>query len=222
MSSAASFNKIVRDKMTTIERNIIINQFLPIIKYMARRYPSRDVEYNELVSTGVLALVRSLHRYDPLKGASIRTYARKCIKGAMIEEKRKYDKYPRYGRRPLEDIPESHKIKWRTKGLQEIVILDLDSTVSKGDETVYYRDIIPDKQPSVLQDIVDQERNTILSAVMDTLTPRERTVIRLYYFDNIKMKDISVTLGVSEGRVSQIHKCILKKMKQNTLMEGIA
>lgn len=59
-----------------------------------------------------------------------------------------------------------------------------------------------------------RKRKKKLAEAIDTLTEKERRVIVLYYYEDMTLKEISMTLEVSESRVSQLHTKALNKMKK--------
>ena len=61
--------------------------------------------------------------------------------------------------------------------------------------------------------MAEQELQDVLTQNIDQLNDKEKTVIALYYKEQLKIKEISSIMGISDSRVSQIHSGALQKMK---------
>ena len=63
------------------------------------------------------------------------------------------------------------------------------------------------------QNIDRQELKQALMAAIDQLNEQERTVLSLYYYENLTMREIGLTMGVSEQRIGQINRKLIKKLR---------
>ena len=94
------------------ERNSLIVEFSPMVRYIAQRIAERlpaNVELDDLMSTGVLGLIDAIEKYDPDKGAKFKTYAEFRIRGAIMDDLRAMDWVPRSVRQRASAIDDVHK-----------------------------------------------------------------------------------------------------------------
>ena len=226
-------------------RNRLVMTFAPLVKYIVfkkvRELPAR-CEVEDFISCGLEALIASIDRYDPEKGATLEQFAWTRIHGAVLDELRRQDWAPRSlrrwerdiarardaftannGRRPThEELATSLSIsvdELRTKQ-DEISVSDvtsLNSLVVSDDETTVER------IDTIAQDNerLDPEHATAISqakdkfrAAFDALPQREREVAVMLYVKNMTLREIGDVLGVSESRVCQIHSQLKRTLKQ--------
>jgi RNA polymerase sigma factor for flagellar operon FliA len=213
------------------ERQMI--EHLPTVRYLARRIHERlpqHVEIDDLVSAGVLGLIDAFRKFDPAKKVQFRSYAQFRIRGAILDSLRMLDWSPRElrrkgraieeairtltvrsGRTPTEpeiaavmgmDLGEYQQLLGELKGL-EIGTLHVERSEDSGDEELAYIPNKPEEDPLFI--CLKSEMQARLGSALDRLPERERLVMTLYYYEEMTMKEIGLTLGVVESRVSQIH-----------------
>ena len=206
---------------------------LPIVRYLARRIHERlpqHVDIEDLVSAGVLGLLDAFQKFDPEKKVQFRSYAQFRIRGAILDSLRTLDWSPRdlrrkgraveeairrltvrMGRAPSEtevaaememDLGEYQQLLGELKGL-EIGTLHVERSEDSGEEELAYIPDRPEEDP--LFRCLKGEMQERLAGAIDQLPERERLVMTLYYYEEMTMKEIGLTLGVVESRVSQIH-----------------
>src|SRR5215475_11944192 len=217
----------------TPEEEHIMVEHLPIVRYIARRIHERlpqHVEMDELVSAGVLGLMDAFRKFDPAKKVQFRSYAQFRIRGAILDSLRTLDWSPRdlrrkgraieqairdltarLGRSPSEheiagelqmELGDYQQLLGELKGL-EIGTLHLERSEDSGEEELAYVPNRPEDDP--LFRCLQGEMRQRLSEAIGNLPERERLVMTLYYYEEMTMKEIGLTLGVVESRVSQIH-----------------
>jgi RNA polymerase sigma factor FliA len=215
------------------EHERMIVEHLPIVRYLARRIHERlpqQVDIEDLVSAGVLGLIDAFHKFDPDKKVQFRSYAQFRIRGAILDSLRTLDWSPRDLRRkgraveeairtltsrkghaPSEtevaaeldmELGEYQLLLGELKGL-EIGTLHAERSEDSGEEELAYIPNRPEDDP--LFRCLKGEMQSRLAAAIDQLPERERLVMTLYYYEEMTMKEIGMTLGVVESRVSQIH-----------------
>ncbi len=94
-------------EITTENREEVIKQYSPMIKYVANRIAMRlppHIEMDDLVSVGVLGLIDAITKYDPTRGAKFKTYAEFRVRGAILDELRSMDWVPRSVRQKASNI----------------------------------------------------------------------------------------------------------------------
>src|SRR5271170_5409672 len=217
----------------TPEEERIMVEHLPIVRYIARRIHERlpqHVEMEELVSAGVLGLMDAFQKFDPAKKVQFRSYAQFRIRGAILDSLRTLDWSPRDLRRKGRAVEEAirsltarhgraatetevaaelhltlvayQQLLGELKGL-DIGTLHMERSEDSGEEELAYIPNRPDEDP-LFRCLRGEMRQRLADAITE-LPERERLVMTLYYYEEMTMKEIGLTLGVVESRVSQIH-----------------
>jgi RNA polymerase sigma factor for flagellar operon FliA len=225
----------------TPEEERIMIEHLPIVRYIARRIHERlpqHVEMEELVSAGVLGLMDAFQKFDPAKKVQFRSYAQFRIRGAILDSLRTLDWSPRelrrkgraieqamrtltarLGRSPSEQeiagelrmkLEDYQQLLGDLKGL-EIGTLHLERSEDSGEEELAYVPNRPEDDP--LFRCLQGEMRQRLAEAIGNLPERERLVMTLYYYEELTMKEIGLTLGVVESRVSQIHASAVLRLR---------
>jgi RNA polymerase sigma factor for flagellar operon FliA len=228
-----SYAKQTRPGQMTAEQERMIVEHLPTVRYLARRIHERlpqHVDVEDLVSAGVLGLIDAFQKFDPEKKVQFRSYAQFRIRGAILDSLRTLDWSPRdlrrkgraveeairnltsrAGRAPSESevaaelamgLVEYQQLLGELKGL-EIGTLHVERSEDSGEEELAYIPNKPEEDP--LFRCLKGEMQARLTGAIDQLPERERMVMTLYYYEEMTMKEIGLTLGVVESRVSQIH-----------------
>jgi RNA polymerase sigma factor for flagellar operon FliA len=215
------------------EQERMMVEHLPIVRFLARRIHERlpqHVDMEDLVSAGVLGLMDALTKFDPEKKVQFRSYAQFRIRGAILDSLRTLDWSPRDLRRKgraveeairsltarhgrpateVEVAAEMHlplasyqQLLGELKGL-EIGTLHMERSEDSGEEELAYIPNRPEDDP-LFRCLRGEMRQRLADAITE-LPERERLVMTLYYYEEMTMKEIGLTLGVVESRVSQIH-----------------
>jgi RNA polymerase sigma factor for flagellar operon FliA len=218
----------------SLSREEIVHKYLPLVKYVAGKIsvnlPSH-VEINDLINEGILGLIDAISKYDDSRGVKFETYATTRISGSILDALRAMDWVPRavrqkarelervfatleneIGRVPEDDeiakamglkLKEYHTLLLKVRGTS---ILSLEEFLpnEKGHD-VALLDTLKDGGPDPTHQVESAEIKSALASAVESLPQQERTVISLYYFEGLTLKDIKSVLNVSESRVSQIH-----------------
>lgn len=220
-------------QMSAAEREQILIEHLPVVRYIARRIHEHlpaHVEMDDLVSAGMVGLADAFNKFDAGKQVQFRSYAQFRIRGAILDSLRTLDWSPRdlrrqgraieaamhtltgrLGRTPLENevavemglsLGEYQNLLTDLRGL-EIGSLDVGHTEDSTEDEVAYVPSSPEEGP--LFQCLKAEMGARLADAVTALPERERLVLTLYYYEEMTMKEIGLTIGVVESRVSQIH-----------------
>lgn len=225
---------------TSSNREKIILEYAELVKIVAGRlsmYLGYNVEYDDLVGYGVFGLIDAIDKFDYNKGVKFETYATLRIRGAILDQIRKMDWLPRTYRQKQKkidlayqkmearlgrvatdeelaeelDITVKELIIWQNQtkisslvSLDEYIEHGSDVKVEENENSHYVQ---PDKQ------VERNELKKILLESLESLTEKEKKVIILYYYEELTLKEISLSLEVSESRVSQLHTKALQKMR---------
>ncbi|MCB1135024.1 MAG: FliA/WhiG family RNA polymerase sigma factor [Chlamydiia bacterium] len=215
-------------------REQLITGYLHLVKYVVGRLVATlppHVKSEDMFSTGVIGLIKAIEKYDPTKKNKFETYAILLIKGAIIDEMRALDWVPRsvyqkanqigtaqaklqqsLGREPTDaevalelgiTVQEYDALLERVR---PAVLMPLNAAVDEEGESATLAERIPDDRVKTsFQDADRNEFRQLLEKAVLELPEQERTVLVLYYYENMMLKEIGQVLGVSESRVSQIH-----------------
>jgi RNA polymerase sigma factor FliA len=223
------------------ERDLLLIEHLPTVRYLARRIHERlpqHVELDDLVSAGIVGLIDAFSKFDHTKKVQFKSYAQFRIRGAILDSLRTLDWSPRdlrrkgraveeairlvtqrVGRAPSEQeiaremdltLEEYQLLLGDLKGL-EIGSLHMERSEDSGDEELSYIPGSPEDDP--LFRCLKGEMKQRLADAIDDLPEKERLVLTLYYYEELTMKEIGLTLGVVESRVSQIHSSAVLRLR---------
>jgi len=216
----------------------LILKYMPLVKIVAGRlslYFGNNVEYEELVSYAVIGLLDAIEKYDYTKGVKFETYAYLRIKGAVIDNIRNLDWVPRSIRQKAKDIEKAY-IELEKEGLEPTeqnvakklgmsieeysriqdkitsgTIMSLENYLEQNYEMNIGGLYDFTNQPELI--LENNELKEFLIKEIENLTEREQMVLKLYYYEELSVKEISKILGVSESRVSQLHTKALLKLR---------
>ena len=225
-------------------RNRLVLTFAPLVKYIVynkiRELPAR-CEVDDFISCGLEALIASIDRYDPDKGATLEQYAWTRIHGAVLDELRRQDWAPRsvrrwerdiekasveftalHGRHPsTEELAESigcrvAELRQRIEEISRSDLTSLNTVVLSDDETTIERmDTLASTDerldPEHAAQTVDAKER--FREAFSKLPRREREIAVLLYVKGMTLSEIGEILGVSESRVCQIHTQMKKTLR---------
>ena len=228
-----------RDQSNQNLRNALIERFLPLVRYNAERVWAKlpdGVDLNDLISAGVFGLMDAIEAFDLDRGVKFETYCVPRIRGAMLDELRTMDWVPRLVRskaskleaarkeaelgRPPSDAEIAKKMglpmEEYDKHKSEASAVNLVSLNKKWYETDSYKDV---REIDIIEDTKGEDptdgiqKRDVMKLVTKGLNRNERLIIILYYYEELTMKEIGTTLGLSESRVSQMHSSIVARLK---------
>lgn len=228
----------------------LINHYSYLVKITAGRLVTSlpgGLDREDLVSAGVIGLVKSVDQFDPTRDVKFETYAIALIRGAILEMLRDEDWVPRSIREKLKALdrtmmaletrlgrPATEREVAETLGISieevnELMVrmgrtnvysLDDILTTSDGDDHVHFVELIVDETTNPGTEVEGREIRRILAAGVDRLPERERLVVALYYFEGLTFKEIGRVLGVSESRVYQLHTQAMNRLRNFMHSEG--
>ena len=214
--------KEFRDTRDPGLRNRLVLQYAPLVKYVAGRLRTRlpdSVDADDLVSDGVLGLMDAIERFEPDRGLSFQTFAVPRIRGAIIDGMRAMDFVPRSVRDKLRVVQRAQlaleERLGRTPDPEEIAaeagiplqqLRDLLKQSSSSHANLDDFDLADELSTAAEQVVEDGDVSASLMRVVEELSERDRIVIALYYFEGLTLAEIGQVLGVTESRVSQVHR----------------
>lgn len=221
-------------------RDALLREHLSLVHHVARQLArglAADADVDELVSAGTMGLMSALGAFDPARGLAFSTFAVPRIRGAILDELRRQDHVPRSVRRKTRSIaaaresltrelgraPETPELAralgvdaetlWRwLADVEGAVHVPLERGPSHGPLPAPDEFLGSDEEP-VDERLAREEDVARLRDALLALKDQERTVLSLYYFEDLKAREIAEVMGVSESRISQIRSRALFQLR---------
>ncbi len=232
---------LYQEQASELIRNHLIENYLHLVRYTAERMHTRlpsEVDVEDLMSSGLFGLMDAIDAFDLERGVKFETYCTQRIRGAIFDELRAMDWVPRLvrsrtakverARRSIEmasgqratdkeicsklevDKNEFGKLSRDSKPVG-VVSLNRKWFETDSSKDVREIDVVKDtRQENPVQQL---QRDDLKLLLTKGLSRAERLIIILYYYEEMTMKEIGVTLDLSESRVSQMHSSILARLK---------
>jgi len=223
-------------------RNQLVERYMPLVRKWAERIWVKlpeGVELDDLISAGTFGLMEAINVFDISRGIPFEAFCAQRVKGAMYDELRYWDWVPRAVRAKSSKLNEAYKMLEFELGrkpydlevaeylnidiselpmmLAETHSVNITSLDKKWGETDGFKDI---REIDILTDQRGEDpteqlgKVDLIRAFTRGLTKSERLIIILYYYEEMTMKEIGMTLDLSESRVSQMHSSIVDRMKR--------
>ena len=214
------------------EREQSILEHLPQVKLIASRIHEKlpqSVSIEDLISAGIIGLITAIDNFDPKMNVKLKTYAEYKIRGAILDSLRDLDWAPRnkrrkaklieaailmaekkHGRTPAEEeiagelglsLEEYHE--WLVE-VRAVNLARLEHTGSNNETVDALRFISDDEEhwPSSLFERAELEK--LITTALERMPKAERTILTLYYYEELTLRHIAEVLKLHETRVSQL------------------
>jgi RNA polymerase sigma factor for flagellar operon FliA len=223
-------------------REELLAEHISLVHHVSRQIHRRvasDVELDELISAGTMGLIEALERFEPTRGLAFSTFAVPRVRGAILDELRRIDHVPssmrrrtrtlstarealrhELGREPLGeevaemlgvDLPGLWKLEAEAEGTMRVA---LDGAGNEDMNDVPHAQAMAAEDHAGVEDRITHDQETaILRETILRLSQQERTVLTLYYFEELKLHEIAAVLDVTESRVSQIRQKAVTKLR---------
>ena len=230
------------DGRSEAARNALMEHYYPLVKYAALRLAQRRgraVEVDDLVQYGVFGLKDAINSFDAGRGVKFETYCSTRVRGAMLDGLKAQQWLSRDQRQKLTRFSEAQQTLLMEKGapagdeelagrigvcpstirrLEREAVgssplslfascggLEDSNEMSHAETLVDYRE----------EGVVDQiQREDVKEIFLRELTRNERLILMLYYYEEMTMREIGETLGISGTRVSQMHSEIIERLRE--------
>ena len=213
----------------------LVQRYLPLVRNVVARLAMTlppHVDSEDLYSSGLGGLLNAVRQFNPNAGTAFETYARLRIRGAVFDELRRMDWVPRSvhtkarkvqrrmleleqekGRAPTDremadafDISVDEYQQW----LEEIrpatfVCLDAAFNNDTDDSVSQYESLPDQRQENPLDGTFRREVSELIAQRLQQLPDMQRKVLALYYFEDMRLREIAETFGLTESRICQIH-----------------
>lgn len=231
------------DDEAALRREALVLQHLPQVRLIAKRIHDRLPDYvslDDLISTGVIGLLAAIDNFDPSLGVQLNTYAERKIRGAILDGLRESDWAPREVRKRARLIEAAiHRAKQRVgreateeeiaaelqistaeyqKWLTEVRNTELEPLeTASGDDPgrSLLRFISEDDASSPSRVVERAELERILATAIDRIPKMERTVLHLYYHEELNLREISEVVGLHLSRVAQLRTQAILRLRSH-------
>jgi RNA polymerase sigma factor for flagellar operon FliA len=224
-------------------RDALLREHLSLVHHVARQLArglAAEADVDELASAGTMGLMSALSAFDASRGLAFSTFAVPRIRGAILDELRRQDHVPRSVRRKTRSIstaretltrslgrsPEMNEVAqqlgldgptlWRwLADVEGAVHVPLDRGAADRDSTMPSpAEFLGSDEERADERLAREEDVAMLREALLELKDQERTVLSLYYFEELKAREIAEVLGVSESRISQIRSRALCQLRE--------
>ncbi|MBI4574761.1 MAG: FliA/WhiG family RNA polymerase sigma factor [Planctomycetes bacterium] len=222
-------------------RNELMEEYLPLVKYIAERLLVKlpqNVELDDLQQAGIFGLMDAIDGFDIHRGVKFETYCTTRIRGAILDELRSLDWVPRLvrskanqldgawkkleielGRMPTDaELADELGLSMKeyddmVKEASAVTMVSLSEKWNEREENKSLRkiDMLEDRKGT--NPVEDLQKKEIMELVVKGLSRKERLIVLLYYFEELTMREIGLTLDLSESRVCQLHSRIITRLQ---------
>lgn len=224
-----------------VDKEKLIKEYMPLIIRLARDLKVTlplNVELDDLIQEGLIALLQTIEKYNPRMGASFKTYAYTRIRGAMLDYLRKLDFLPKTVRQDMKKLEASilkfhdengrfptfeeladvlglsvEEVKSLYSELQIKQFLSLDSyfiDAKSGETSEFQIASGDDVRENVRKELLYEK----LRESINKLSEREKILLSLRFEHELSLKEIAEVLDVTESRVSQLLTVVLSKLRK--------
>lgn len=229
-------------------RQALVEKYVRVVKYVSGRMAiglPHYVEFNDLISAGLLGLIQAIDNFDHKRGIKFETYAIPRIRGSILDELRSQDWFPRSLRRKAKQLEEAYATLEVRLGrpatdqeiakhlaidvgeldgmlgevaVASIMSLDADASGEESDQPTSLGEYLADpRSDEVEKMLAEQEMRQLIARRLAELPEKEQLVLVLYYYEELTLKEIGEILDVTESRVCQIHTKAIMRLQGKIL-----
>jgi RNA polymerase sigma factor FliA len=231
------------DADAALRREALVLQHLPQVRLIAKRIHDRLPDYvslDDLISTGVVGLLAAIDNFDPSRDVQLNTYAERKIRGAILDGLRETDWAPRairqksrlieaaihrakqrVGREATEEeiagelnIPQAEYQKWLAE-VKSVELERLEYAAGEEPSRELLKFVADSEAASPFHLLERSELERILALALDRIPKMERTVLHLYYFEELNLREIGEVVGMHLSRVSQLRTQAILRLRSH-------
>ncbi len=216
------------------EQDDIVLAYTPALRAMAFRLKERlpaHIDVSDLMGAGLEEMVRLSRKYDKERNDSFWGYAQKRVYGAMLDFLRGLDVVSRTDRTLVKNIDalvNEYFNKFEREPEDEYLAAMLEESVEKIREARNVSAVVGVLSIDDQMELMSEE-NTFerveredliekITQILNEFEERDQLIVQLYYYEELSLKEIGEILHISEGRISQIHKRLMEKIRKK--LEG--
>ena len=240
------WEKYLNDKSDKQTRDKLIIQYIYLVRYAVGRVKvtlPATISIEDIAGYGVEGLINAIERFSPQRNTRFETYALIRVRGAILDRIRTEDFLPRSVRKKIKDIKLATEALKQELGRmpttteianyldmepekvtqilsEDVIVTSIYEKKATSDDSMEVIDTIEDTGKLTPHERMEEENvKSDLQKALQRLPERERTLMVLYYQENMTMKEIGETMGMSESRICQLHAQAIMKLK-NILNEN--
>lgn len=225
------------------DRTTLIKNHLKLVDIISGRMVTQVPAFmnrDDIKSAGMMGLIDAANKFKPEKKILFKTFAEYRIRGAILDEMRKLDWFSRSLREKQTNLNRCMTELERTLGrypeeqemadkmgitldeyqnmlgqVSHLGCISLNETMDDSETGNSFQDALIDthKGSSPVEILEQHELTHVIADILEQLSEKEQLVVSLYYYEELTQKEIAEVLGVSEGRISQLHSQALIKLK---------
>lgn len=231
-------------------RNELVLHYQNLLRQVSGRFSAGlpvGVDREDMYSYGVFGLMDAIEKFDPERGIKFETYAPPRIRGAIIDHVRTLDWVPRsvrtrvkelekarleleliLGREPCDaemadKLGVSVELLWTMRSQAAVSpVGTLDSEPHDDEEHLSACDTIFDPSANPEDILVAEEIVEIVARAISGMSERSKTIVTLYYIEEMTLAEIGRLMGVTESRVCQLQSKVLQCLHENLAGHGPA
>jgi RNA polymerase sigma-B factor len=227
-------------------REQLVNAYHDFVYFLARKFQNRGEPLDDIVQVGYLGLIKAIERFDPDLGFEFTTFATLTVAGEIkrhFRDKGTAIRFPRrlqelhqsvvrvneqmkneLGREPTvaelaerlgvtpDDVTEAMEIG------PAYMPLSLDQPVASGDGQDSRA--IAEQIGSADPELDRVEMRDVLDRAMEHLTPRERAIMAMRFYEQMSQSEIARRLGISQMHVSRLQRAALEQLRKYVPQES--
>ncbi|MBT9555139.1 MAG: FliA/WhiG family RNA polymerase sigma factor [Myxococcales bacterium] len=222
-----------------VDRKALVQKHAALVLRIARRVRRRTgyaVELDDLVCEGTIGLLQAAERFDPARETDFEHLASVRVHGAMLDALRRLDPLSQRRRR---EARKHQKMRERLQSelgrapsaeeMASALGVELDEYFRLDEELGAQQPISIEEAGVDVRDhtcpeadlvIHARDRSAKIKEVIQTLPEKQRLVLSLVYYSELSQKEVAHVLGVTEARVSQLHKEAVERLRKR--LNGLA
>lgn len=224
-------------------REQLLARHLPLVHHVARKVLAAlpgQAELGDLVSAGAIGLMNAIDSFDESRGLAFSTYAAPRIRGAILDDLRRWDPAPRSVRRKLRQIGRARDsltgtlqrepaaqetadalgidvdtfFRWESAAAEAVQVpLDAPIDATRNHSATPAELLVGAAGEQIEDGIARDEEVQAVRGALENLGERDRLVLTLYYFEELKLAEIARVLNLTESRISQIRSKALRTLR---------
>ncbi|WP_375163085.1 FliA/WhiG family RNA polymerase sigma factor [Paenibacillus sp. SC116] len=219
----------------------LIELYLPIVDFVSNRMAAglpRSVSKDDLASNGVMGLIDAIEKFDYSRGLQFETYASWRVRGAILDGLRSGDWVPRSVREKAKKIEEAYQhleqkyLRTVTEEevsdylnisgqdfhtmLQDVSVMSLcslEDPIREEDSEMRISLLVDEKAKNPEFKVNEHFLHQCLVEGIDRLTEKERTVVSLFYYEDLSLSEIAEVMSLSPSRISQLHSKAIMRLR---------
>ena len=177
-------------------RNLLVEHNLRLVAHIVKKYHNLDREKEDMISIGVIGLIKAINTFNPVKNIKLATYASRCIENEILMYLRRNNKT-----RMEVSIDEPLNVDW------------------DGNELLL-SDILGTEEDAIYKDLENEAEKKVLIRAIGRLSGREQMIIRMRFGlgtedgEEKTQKEVADMLGISQSYISRLEKKIMQRLRR--------